>query len=101
MEMDSRISRFAARFLAVLVVAMGAFALPLYLVSCGDKNSTHVLTCFNNGPGQQQCIDGNGNITSSPCVTVNGALVTTTGQSCDASQTTIAPEPEQEPTPAS
>lgn len=96
---DSKIYAFAARFLATLVVAMGVIALPLYLASCGDRTSVAQLTCFNNGDGTQQCISGDGNVTNSPCVTVNGALVTTTGQSCDASSTTtVAPTPE--PTPA-
>lgn len=96
METNSKIYRFAARFLATLIVAMGAFALPLYLAGCGDESTTRIQNCVNNGPGQQQCIDGNGNITDSPCVTVNGALVTSTGQSCDLSSetTVVAPTPE-------
>lgn len=87
METDSRIYKFAARFLAVVIVAMGVIALPLFLASCGgDQTSTSTqLTCFNNGDGTQVCNDGNGNITNSPCTTVNGSLVTSTGQSCDAS----------------
>jgi len=75
------------------------YAILLFVAACGDGGSTtNVLICENSGPGTQTCIDGNGNITDSPCVTVNGALVTSTGAPCDLSTTTNA-EPSPEPTP--
>jgi len=74
---------------------VGAVVSAVFLLGCGDGGTTSTqLTCINSGPGTQQCIDGNGNVTDSPCTTVNGALVTTTGQACDASTTTTTNEGE-------
>ena len=84
-------ARGSVRLLALPLVGL----IGLSMLGCGDKTSVNQLTCFNSGPGMQQCIDGDGNVTASPCTTVNGALVTSTGQACDASSssTTVAPTP--------
>jgi hypothetical protein len=69
------------------------------LASCGGGSDTPSVTnlfCDNNGNGTQTCIDGNGNVTDSQCVTINGTLATSTGEPCDASTTT---NPPAEPTP--
>ena len=73
----------------------------LLAVACGDGGSTtNILLCDNSGPGTQTCIDGNGNVTDSPCVTINGVLSTSTGGPCDASHTTTVPSPEATAAPA-
>ena len=60
------------------------------LAGCGGGGGSTVtqLTCFNNGDGNQTCIDGSGNVTDSKCVTINGSLATDTGGPCDASSPT-------------
>ena len=85
----------SASLLALPFVAL----LAVFTFGCGDKTSVQQLTCFNNGDGTQQCIDGSGNVTDSPCVSINGALATTTGQACDASSssTIAAPTPTEGP----
>ena len=97
MEKQIAAAKGSVRLLALPLVGL----IGLSMLGCGDKTSVNQLTCFNSGPGMQQCIDGDGNVTASPCTTVNGSLVTSTGQACDASSSSTTVSPTPEPTGAS
>ena len=103
--MESRVYKFAARFLATLVVAMGAFALPLYLASCGGEGGsvsidsppppcTQVQFITDNtgtASPTQACINGDGNRIESPGDNSAVGDTTTTTDTTSGDTTTTNP----------